>query len=486
MHSHYWLSGQVGWLAAERWGVPLVHSMHTMAKVKNLTLAEGDAPEPAARVIGEAQVVDGRRPAGRQHRRGGRQLVELYDADPDRVAVVPPGVDLELFSPGLAAAARRRLGVADRRVPCCCSSAASSRSRRPTCCCARPPGSSRPRPALRDRLVVAVVGGPSGSGLAHPESLQCWPPQLGLADLVRFVPPGPAGRAAGLVPRRRPHRRAVVQRVVRPGRDRVAGLRHAGRRGRGRRAAHRGRRRGLRRAGRRPRPRRLRRASSATCATDPDRRAAAEPRRAAARRPVRLGGDRGRACSRSTAEALLEREERPAARRRTGDARARHRSATSCAAPLAELELEEPTPGTFVVVLPGSSKLKTTCQPGRRRAQPVGERVRLPAPGREPRGRLPLAARAQHRLYAVAFAVDHLGDVYLIGRLPLHAVTPDEVDRLLGAVLERPTASFNTILELGFASAIRKEWAWRARAASRPGTWRRSATSSQARRPNSG
>src|SRR4029079_15152355 len=58
VHSHYWLSGQVGWLANERWGVPLVHSMHTMAKVKNAALAEGDVAEPTARVIGEAQVVE--------------------------------------------------------------------------------------------------------------------------------------------------------------------------------------------------------------------------------------------------------------------------------------------------------------------------------------------------------------------------------------------------------------------------------------------
>src|SRR4051812_42081848 len=58
VHSHYWLSGQVGWLAKERWGVPLVHSMHTMAKVKNAALAVGDAPEPTARAIGEAQVVE--------------------------------------------------------------------------------------------------------------------------------------------------------------------------------------------------------------------------------------------------------------------------------------------------------------------------------------------------------------------------------------------------------------------------------------------
>ena len=58
VHSHYWLSGQVGWLAADRWGVPLVHTMHTMARVKNLHLADGDEPEPRGREIGEAQVVE--------------------------------------------------------------------------------------------------------------------------------------------------------------------------------------------------------------------------------------------------------------------------------------------------------------------------------------------------------------------------------------------------------------------------------------------
>src|SRR3954465_2570999 len=100
VHSHYWLSGQVAWLAAERWDVPLVHSMHTMAKVKNLTLATGDDPEPAARAIGEAQVVDAADRLGANTDEEGRQLIGLYDADPDRVAVVPPGVDLEVFSPG--------------------------------------------------------------------------------------------------------------------------------------------------------------------------------------------------------------------------------------------------------------------------------------------------------------------------------------------------------------------------------------------------
>jgi hypothetical protein len=65
------------------------------------------------------------------------------------------------------------------------------------------------------------------------------------------------------------------------------------------------------------------------------------------------------------------------------------------------------------------------------------------------------------RMYGVAFALDRLGDIYLDGRLPLSAVTPDELDRLLGSVLTYADESFNTILELGFESSIRKEWEWR-------------------------
>jgi hypothetical protein len=65
------------------------------------------------------------------------------------------------------------------------------------------------------------------------------------------------------------------------------------------------------------------------------------------------------------------------------------------------------------------------------------------------------------RLYGVAFAVDHHGDIYLDGRLPLSSVNPDDLDRLLGTVASVSDSSFNTLLELGFAESIRKEWAWR-------------------------
>lgn len=97
VHSHYWLSGQVGWLAADRWDVPLVHTMHTLAKVKNAALAPGDRPEPAGRVIGEEQVVAAAHALVASTAEEAGDLVEMYDADPGAVHVVAPGVDLDLF-----------------------------------------------------------------------------------------------------------------------------------------------------------------------------------------------------------------------------------------------------------------------------------------------------------------------------------------------------------------------------------------------------
>lgn len=113
IHSHYWLSGQVGWLARERWGVPLIHSAHTLAKVKNALLADGDAPEPRARVIGEEQVVAEADRLVASTAEEATDLIRRYDADPDRVRTVAPGVDLTTFCPGDRSAARRRLGLCD-------------------------------------------------------------------------------------------------------------------------------------------------------------------------------------------------------------------------------------------------------------------------------------------------------------------------------------------------------------------------------------
>jgi hypothetical protein len=126
-----------------------------------------------------------------------------------------------------------------------------------------------------------------------------------------------------------------------------------------------------------------------------------------------------------------------------------------------DLEFEEAAPGVFSFALPGEKKLQTAVR------LDLGEHAlgvhafvcRKPDENHERVYRWLLERNL--RMYAVAFAVDRLGDIYLDARLPLAAVTPDELDRLLGSVLTYADESFNAILELGFASSIRKEWEWR-------------------------
>lgn len=200
VHSHYWLSGQVGWLAADRWQVPLVHTMHTMARVKNLSLAAGDRPEPALREIGEAQVVAAADRLIANTDVEARELVELYDADPSRVAVVPPGVDLDRFTPDGPdgrARARAHLGldpdelvvlfvgrIQPLKAPDLLVKALARLSE-------RDPGSE-----LARRLRLVVLGGPSGSGLDHPTGLADLARDLGVADRVRFEKPKPRDELA--------------------------------------------------------------------------------------------------------------------------------------------------------------------------------------------------------------------------------------------------------------------------------------------------
>jgi D-inositol-3-phosphate glycosyltransferase len=170
VHSHYWLSGQVGWLATERWDVPLVHSAHTLAKVKNLALADGDAPEPLRRVVGEQQVVDAADRLVANTAQEARDLVQLYGADVERVVTVAPGVDLEQFRPGEASGARTRLGVPPDAVLLLFVGRLQP-LKAPDVLLRAAQRLLEQDPALRDRVVVAVVGGPSGSGCAHPEYL---------------------------------------------------------------------------------------------------------------------------------------------------------------------------------------------------------------------------------------------------------------------------------------------------------------------------
>ena len=188
VHSHYWLSGQVGWLAKDRWGVPLVHTAHTLAKVKNLLLADGDTPEPKARVIGEEQVVAEAERLVANTPTEARELIDLYDADVARVAVVEPGVDLDRFRPGDRDAARRRFGLpADAYVV---AFVGRIQPLKAPDVLLRAAAELRARdPDIGRKLVVAVCGGPSGSGLERPAALMELATELGLADAVLFLPP---------------------------------------------------------------------------------------------------------------------------------------------------------------------------------------------------------------------------------------------------------------------------------------------------------
>jgi hypothetical protein len=115
----------------------------------------------------------------------------------------------------------------------------------------------------------------------------------------------------------------------------------------------------------------------------------------------------------------------------------------------------------IIVELPGERRLKTNT------ILSIGEHsVRVEAfvcrkPDENHEGVYRFMLKRNRRLYGVAYTLDNVGDIYLIGRMALHSVTPDEVDRVLGQVLEAVDNDFNTLLELGFRTSIQKEWEWR-------------------------
>jgi hypothetical protein len=127
----------------------------------------------------------------------------------------------------------------------------------------------------------------------------------------------------------------------------------------------------------------------------------------------------------------------------------------------AELQFDEPSPGTFVATLPGQKRLKTSCwlTVGAQGLAVEAFVMRRPDENADAVHRWLLAHNA--KMFAVGWAIDGAGDVYLTGRLPLAAVTAEVIDRLLGSVLDYADSAFNTLLEIGFGSSIRREWAWR-------------------------
>ncbi len=196
VHSHYWLSGQVGWLAKERWGVPLVHTMHTMGRVKNRLLAPGDRAEPSLRIIGEQQVVDAadRLVANTSAERD--DLVALYDADPALVDVVLPGVDLDAFRPPVDRAAdRAALGIGPDELVVLFAGRLQP-LKAPDVAIRAVGELVRRDPALGGRVRLLLCGGPSGAAVGYCEQL----PGLARALGVRadFLPPATRSRLRAL------------------------------------------------------------------------------------------------------------------------------------------------------------------------------------------------------------------------------------------------------------------------------------------------
>ncbi|MGW0392134.1 D-inositol-3-phosphate glycosyltransferase [Streptomyces sp. NPDC003042] len=189
LHSHYWLSGQAGRIAAAGWGIPLVHTAHTLALVKNAALAAGDTPEPELRIRGERQVtVSADRLIANTADEAGA-LRDLYGVPAGRVEVVHPGVDLNTFHPGDGrAAARARLGLpADAFIPL--YAGRIQRLKGPDVLVGAVAELLRAAPALRGRLLVPVVGGHSGAGPSG--GARDLARELGVADVLRFFPPVP-------------------------------------------------------------------------------------------------------------------------------------------------------------------------------------------------------------------------------------------------------------------------------------------------------
>jgi D-inositol-3-phosphate glycosyltransferase len=193
VHSHYWLSGQVGWVTTARWDTPLVHSFHTLAKVKNRDRGDQDAAEPDVRVTGEQQVVAAADRLVANTSAEADDLIELYDADPLRVDIVHPGVDLDTFSPGDQVGARRHFGL-DPRRPLVVFVGRLQPLKAPDLLLA----AAGLLAAEGAPPQIVICGGPSGNGDGTPEALRTLAANLGIADSTRFLPPLPKPELATL------------------------------------------------------------------------------------------------------------------------------------------------------------------------------------------------------------------------------------------------------------------------------------------------
>ena len=205
IHSHYWISGKVAMPAAKELGIPLVHTMHTMARVKNLNLAEGESPEPMIRVQGETQVVAAANALVANTDAEAASLVSLYDACPDIVHVVSPGVDLYTFTPGQGRSAARTVVDLPQDSLVVSFVGRIQPHKGPEVLIRATSELLKHSPLLRHRLIVNIIGGASGANTEEVDRLKELATWLAIDDVVRFAPPVPRAdlaqwyRAADLV-----------------------------------------------------------------------------------------------------------------------------------------------------------------------------------------------------------------------------------------------------------------------------------------------
>jgi len=189
LHSHYWISGQLGWMVSERTGIPLIHTMHTTAKVKNLNLADDEKPEPQTRAIGEEQVVKASTGLIANTDAEAASLVSLYEACPDNVFVVAPGVDLQTFSPGSGkSAARVKLNIAPDAIMLTFVGRIQPH-KGPDVLLRAVAEMVTHSPHLKAKLAVVIMGGASGSGVNELEKLKVLAKFLKIEDVTHFVEP---------------------------------------------------------------------------------------------------------------------------------------------------------------------------------------------------------------------------------------------------------------------------------------------------------
>ena len=188
LHSHYWISGQLGWMVSEATSIPLIHTMHTTAKVKNLNLAVGEKPEPQTRAIGEEQVVQAATGLIANTDAEAASLVSLYEACPDRVFVVAPGVDLQTFSPADGkAAARNRLNIAPDAIMLTFVGRVQPH-KGPDVLLKAAAEMVMHSPHLRAKLAVVIIGGASGS-VNELEKIKSLARFLKIEDITHFIEP---------------------------------------------------------------------------------------------------------------------------------------------------------------------------------------------------------------------------------------------------------------------------------------------------------